>query len=287
MMGLAIVLCLCSEADAFVAASFVTLRPSAKVAFLVLGPMIDFKLYFMYTRIFRPRLIFTIYVAVIVQVFLYSLATHYFWEKYAEKLTHRPPARHALGDQREGPRGDGRRRRAGFGLFAGCRRTGRRPPRSSRRSASGCINTNEDIPEVRFTQLENASSTQDLRDLLPGPARRSSSAGSSATSRRSRCLRYTINCCAADAQPIRVAIVVDPSVGTLPANQLKDKWVRVIGRGASSTEYQGEWRTALLIKPQPGETLVRTEGSGDSKRRWGAHRARSAPRQTRSSIEAW
>src|SRR5262249_2927280 len=29
MMGLAIILCLCSEADAFVAASFVTLRPSA------------------------------------------------------------------------------------------------------------------------------------------------------------------------------------------------------------------------------------------------------------------
>src|SRR5581483_7726072 len=50
MMGLAVILCLCSEADAFVAASFVTLRPSAKLAFLVLGPMLDFKLYAMYTR---------------------------------------------------------------------------------------------------------------------------------------------------------------------------------------------------------------------------------------------
>ena len=56
MMVLAIVLCLCSEADAFVAASFVTLRPAAKLAFLVLGPMIDFKLYLMYTQVFRPRL---------------------------------------------------------------------------------------------------------------------------------------------------------------------------------------------------------------------------------------
>src|SRR5262249_53559435 len=67
MMGLAIALCLCSEADAFVAASFSTLRPSAKLAFLVLGPMLDFKLYAMYTRIFRPRLIFTIYGAVLTQ----------------------------------------------------------------------------------------------------------------------------------------------------------------------------------------------------------------------------
>src|SRR5262249_17479163 len=49
MMALAIALCLCSEADAFVAASFITMQPAAKVAFLVLGPMLDFKLYLMYT----------------------------------------------------------------------------------------------------------------------------------------------------------------------------------------------------------------------------------------------
>ena len=41
MMLMAVVLCLCSEADAFVAASFITLRPAAKLAFLVLGPMLD------------------------------------------------------------------------------------------------------------------------------------------------------------------------------------------------------------------------------------------------------
>jgi uncharacterized membrane protein YraQ (UPF0718 family) len=83
MMILAIVLCLCSEADAFVAASFITLRPAAKLAFLVLGPMLDFKLYLMYTRVFRPRLIYTIFLAVIVQVFIYSYATHLLWEHYA------------------------------------------------------------------------------------------------------------------------------------------------------------------------------------------------------------
>jgi uncharacterized membrane protein YraQ (UPF0718 family) len=83
MMGLAIVLCLCSEADAFVAASFSTMRPSAKLAFLVLGPMLDFKLYFMYTRVFRPRLIWTIITSVVIQVLVYSLITHFIWENYA------------------------------------------------------------------------------------------------------------------------------------------------------------------------------------------------------------
>ena len=52
MMAMAVLLCLCSEADAFVAASYRGLAPSAKLAFLTLGPMLDLKLYFMYTRVF-------------------------------------------------------------------------------------------------------------------------------------------------------------------------------------------------------------------------------------------
>jgi uncharacterized membrane protein YraQ (UPF0718 family) len=80
MMAMAIALCLCSEADAFVAASFTTLHPSAKLAFLVLGPMVDLKLYMMYTRVFRPRLIWTIFGCVALQVFVYSVITHYVWQ---------------------------------------------------------------------------------------------------------------------------------------------------------------------------------------------------------------
>jgi hypothetical protein len=60
MMLLAVLMCLCSEADAFVAASFTNMHLSAKVAFLVLGPMLDLKLLLMYTRVFRRRLIVTI-----------------------------------------------------------------------------------------------------------------------------------------------------------------------------------------------------------------------------------
>jgi uncharacterized membrane protein YraQ (UPF0718 family) len=83
MMVMAVALCLCSEADAFVAASFTTLHPSAKIAFLVLGPMLDLKLYMMYTRVFRPRLIWTIFGCVAVQVFIYSVVTHYVWQAVA------------------------------------------------------------------------------------------------------------------------------------------------------------------------------------------------------------
>lgn len=80
MMFLAIVLCLCSEADAFVAANFPLppdLALGGKVAFLVLGPMLDLKLYVMYTQVLKPRLIWSIMGSVTVLVFLYSAAVHY------------------------------------------------------------------------------------------------------------------------------------------------------------------------------------------------------------------
>lgn len=80
MMGLAVLMCLCSEADAFVAASFTTMHPSGKIAFLVLGPMFDLKLLMMFTRVFRRKLIILIIVSVVVQVFVYSLIVHEVWK---------------------------------------------------------------------------------------------------------------------------------------------------------------------------------------------------------------
>lgn len=77
LMGLAFVLCLCSEADAFLAASFKSMSLSAKLAFLVYGPMLDIKLLLMYTRVFRPKLIGVIVACVAVQVFIYTVAIHY------------------------------------------------------------------------------------------------------------------------------------------------------------------------------------------------------------------
>ncbi len=76
MMLLAFLMCLCSEADAFVAASFTKMHLSAKTAFLVFGPMLDLKLVLMYTRVFRLRLIVTIAVSVTILSLVMCVALH-------------------------------------------------------------------------------------------------------------------------------------------------------------------------------------------------------------------
>lgn len=57
MMGLAVLMSLCSEADAFVAVSFVSFAPAAQLAFLVLGPVLDIKLAFLYSAAFGRRFV--------------------------------------------------------------------------------------------------------------------------------------------------------------------------------------------------------------------------------------
>ncbi len=56
MMILAFVLSLCSTSDAFIAANF-PVPQSARLAFLVYGPMMDVKLIFMYLSVFKPRFV--------------------------------------------------------------------------------------------------------------------------------------------------------------------------------------------------------------------------------------
>ena len=53
MMALAFALALCSSTNAFIAVSFRMFPPSAKLAFLLFGPVFDTKLFFMYGAVFR------------------------------------------------------------------------------------------------------------------------------------------------------------------------------------------------------------------------------------------
>jgi uncharacterized membrane protein YraQ (UPF0718 family) len=53
MMVLAFALALCSSTNAFIAVSFRMFPPSAKLAFLLFGPVFDTKLFFMYGTVFR------------------------------------------------------------------------------------------------------------------------------------------------------------------------------------------------------------------------------------------
>ena len=60
--GLASVISLCSTSDAFIAANFVAFPLAAKLAFLVLGPMMDVKLFLMYGLVFQKK--FTVAMAI-------------------------------------------------------------------------------------------------------------------------------------------------------------------------------------------------------------------------------
>lgn len=64
MMALAFVMSLCSESDAFVAASFTAFGPAAQLAFLVFGPMVDLKLAALYVGTYRRGFLRTVVIAV-------------------------------------------------------------------------------------------------------------------------------------------------------------------------------------------------------------------------------
>jgi uncharacterized membrane protein YraQ (UPF0718 family) len=64
LMVLAAMLSLCSESDAFVAASFVQFGMAAQLGFLVVGPMIDAKLGVLYAGTFGRRFVVTVTAAV-------------------------------------------------------------------------------------------------------------------------------------------------------------------------------------------------------------------------------
>lgn len=60
LMGLSGILALCSTSDAFIAATLVAFPAVAKLAFLVFGPMMDLKLLFIYSALFRKRFVFAL-----------------------------------------------------------------------------------------------------------------------------------------------------------------------------------------------------------------------------------
>lgn len=72
LMGLAIVLSLCSTSDAFIAAPMTAFSMAAKLAFLVFGPMMDIKLLFMYSGVFQRKVVVYLLVGLFVLIGLLS-----------------------------------------------------------------------------------------------------------------------------------------------------------------------------------------------------------------------
>jgi uncharacterized membrane protein YraQ (UPF0718 family) len=73
LMAVAFVLSLCSEADAFVAVSFVQFPLGSQLAFLVFGPVVDAKLAFLYGATFRKRFVARLVVVAVPVVLAGSL----------------------------------------------------------------------------------------------------------------------------------------------------------------------------------------------------------------------
>ncbi len=79
MMLLAFLMSLCSESDAFVAASFVAFGPAAQLAFLVSGPMIDMKLGALYAGTYRRGFLRTATIAIFATTLVFTMWIQVIW----------------------------------------------------------------------------------------------------------------------------------------------------------------------------------------------------------------
>jgi len=70
---LAQLLCLCSTTDAFIIAAFAPFSIPAKIAFLVAGPLIDLKLYWLYRSAFKPSFVHGLWLRALAATFILTL----------------------------------------------------------------------------------------------------------------------------------------------------------------------------------------------------------------------
>jgi len=82
LMALAFILSLCSTSDAFIAATLAKFTWSAKLAFLVFGPMLDVKLIFLYQTVLRRKFILALSLSLFAVIWLVAVA----WEMWIAKV---------------------------------------------------------------------------------------------------------------------------------------------------------------------------------------------------------
>jgi len=75
LMGMAVLLSVCSEADAFVAYSFNYFPICSKMAFMRLGPALYIKLILLYSAVFNKKIMLIIFSIVLILVALLSAAS--------------------------------------------------------------------------------------------------------------------------------------------------------------------------------------------------------------------
>ncbi len=226
MMGIAILFCLCSEADAFVAANFPLFWPdSSKLAFLVLGPMLDFKLLLMYTRVFRARLIYTIVACLVVQVFAYTMVV-----EYAGISRKHPPEVHPISLP---PNVETYL----FGIGTGPDPLSQFVHFSVAYRPSG---TGEALP---YKQVYEFKDSADLRAQWKDKTVEVRGQYNPQTDQFFMLTRFRINCCASDATAVSLPVVCRESLTGLKMGQ----WVKVTGRVEFRQTGNGSFVTLLVV----------------------------------------
>jgi hypothetical protein len=229
MMGIAILFCLCSEADAFVAANFPLFWPDgSKLAFLVLGPMLDLKLVLMYTRVFRARLIYTIIILLLVQVFAYSMVVEYVFGKVHPAETTGTIETHT----------DETARLIAMGIVAGPDPFAQLVPFGVAYRPTG---EGEKVGYKQFTEMASRADLQEKwKDhVIEVRGQFEPYQGSNQIFLLSR---LQITCCASDVTTLRAPVIVQEPIAGLP----RGAWVKVTGR-VDFRDFGGGLKTVLIV----------------------------------------
>lgn len=124
------------------------------------------------------------------------------------------------------------------------------------------IDVNTDIKDkgaannVNFLQLERAAQNADARQLYEGKTVTLVGQFAGADDKKFTLIRYKMNCCAADAVPLNAAIFVDPkSPAKLKSKEWAKEWVKVKGQVQFLKMKDGQYVTALVLKPTSDEDL--------------------------------
>lgn len=109
---------------------------------------------------------------------------------------------------------------------------------------------------VNFLQLERAAQNADARQLYEGKTVTLVGRFAGDKEKSFTLIRYKMNCCAADAVPLNAAIFVDPkSPAKLRPKEWAQKWVKVKGQVQFLKMKDGQYVTALVLKPTSDEDL--------------------------------
>jgi uncharacterized membrane protein YcgQ (UPF0703/DUF1980 family) len=122
---------------------------------------------------------------------------------------------------------------------------------------AGVKDKGEDF-SVTFVQLEQAALAEDMRNYYEGKTIRLEGRYVGEDSSHFTLVRFTMNCCAADAIPLKALIVVDRSQSKEPLSSgLNNKWVQVTGQVQFLKMRDGSsFVPAVIIQPTPEKKLT-------------------------------